>query len=432
MLKLKSIWTCSYCSKIVKDPIDLPCWDSICREHLTDRDVVKEDKIKCNECNQEYQVKGNHFESNETLKNLIESGSFLNREKNNLKKELEMSIRNLFQFYDEFIQNRTILDSDVFDHFQEMRFQIDEQREELKEKIDDIALEMIQQTKKYEVMYLKNLKEYFSSFYETKSLEIELNEMEVTFRNPNLLIGTIREMQQKIEESLNEIQLKLNEMNLLKDNLKTTNKFKPNLSSLNLKETSLFGSIKLDGYWLDSLKSQILTDEQQYLELMKLCEFSPNEKWTLLYRGSRDGFGSNDFHSKCDSHSSTLTIYKAKHSSSYIFGGFTSVSWDSSSRWKSDPNAFIISLINKDNKPLKINIGPNSHQYAIYCDTKYGPSFGKGISIKNNANKTMNNYSKLGYAFKHAQFDAYTNEAQTFLTGSIRCQLDEIEVFKKE
>jgi hypothetical protein len=431
MFKLKSICACSFCSKIVKDPIDLPCWDSICREHLTDRDVVKKDKIKCNECNQEYQVKGNHFESNETLKKLIESEPFLNREKQSLKNELEMSIRNLFQFYDELIQNRTKLDLDVYNHFQEMRFQIDEQREELKVKIDEIALEMIEQTKKYEVMYLKNLKENFSSFYETKSLEIELNEMEVRFRNPNLLIESIREMQQKIEESLNEIQSKLNQINQVTVDVKATNEFKPNLSSFNSRDTSLFGSIKLDSYWLDSFKSQILTDDRQCLELLNLCEFSPKDKWSLLYRGTRDGFGSSDFHSKCDGHSNTLTIFKAKESS-YIFGGFTTANWDSSSRWKSDPKAFIISLTNKDNLPLKIKIGPNSHQYAIYCDTKYGPSFGKGISIKNNANTTMNNYSKLGFAFKHAQFGHYTNEAQTFLTGSIRFQLVEIEVFKKE
>ena len=57
--------------------------------------------------------------------------------------------------------------------------------------------------------------------------------------------------------------------------------------------------------------SQILKGEQQCLELLKLCEFSPNEKWSLLYRGTRDGFDSNDFHSKCDGHSNTLTILKA-------------------------------------------------------------------------------------------------------------------------
>jgi hypothetical protein len=45
--------------------------------------------------------------------------------------------------------------------------------------------------------------------------------------------------------------------------------------------------------------------------LIKLCEFSPNNKWTLLYRGTRDGFGADVFHSKCDDHPNTLTLLKA-------------------------------------------------------------------------------------------------------------------------
>ena len=38
----------------------------------------------------------------------------------------------------------------MFDHYHEMRFQIDEQRERLKVRIDDIALAMIDKIKKYE------------------------------------------------------------------------------------------------------------------------------------------------------------------------------------------------------------------------------------------------------------------------------------------
>jgi hypothetical protein len=54
MFKWKSQLTCSYCSKIYKHPIQLPCDDSICGEHLSERDVVKENKIKCKECNGEF------------------------------------------------------------------------------------------------------------------------------------------------------------------------------------------------------------------------------------------------------------------------------------------------------------------------------------------------------------------------------------------
>ncbi len=79
----------------------------------------------------------------------------MSEEELSLKKILEQSIREFFQFYDEFTKNRTKLDLDVFDHYQELRFQIDEYREELKKRIDDIALAMIDQTKKREEMYRK-------------------------------------------------------------------------------------------------------------------------------------------------------------------------------------------------------------------------------------------------------------------------------------
>ena len=78
MLTLKSQLICSYCSRILKDPIDLPCDDSICREHLSERDIVKENRIKCTKCNEQFQVKDNHFRSHKTIKNLIESQSYLN------------------------------------------------------------------------------------------------------------------------------------------------------------------------------------------------------------------------------------------------------------------------------------------------------------------------------------------------------------------
>ncbi len=139
MLNSKHQLTCSYCSRIFKDPIILPCDDSICRQHLSERTVVKENRIKCKECNEEFRVKDYDIKLNQTLANLIESLSYLSQEEIELKRGLEDSIKNFYQFHDEFIQNRTKLESNVFDHFQEIRFQIDEHREELKKRIDEIA-----------------------------------------------------------------------------------------------------------------------------------------------------------------------------------------------------------------------------------------------------------------------------------------------------
>ena len=81
MLKSKkSQLTCSYCSKILKDPIDLPCGDSICLEHLSDKDILKVNRIKCKKCNKEFGVKNNEFKSNEDLKKLVEDQSYFTEE----------------------------------------------------------------------------------------------------------------------------------------------------------------------------------------------------------------------------------------------------------------------------------------------------------------------------------------------------------------
>jgi hypothetical protein len=138
------------------------------------------------------------------------------------------------------------------------------------------------------------------------------------------------------------------------------NEFKPNLSF----NQDSFGSLYLNDYSIiDPFKSQILSGNQPS-DLIKLCGFSSKDKWTLLYRGTRDGFEANDFHSKCDDHPNTLTIIKAS-GSSYIFGGFTSVHWDRTSDYKSDPNAFLFSLTNRDNQPCKMrNI---KTEYSIFC-----------------------------------------------------------------
>jgi hypothetical protein len=65
-----------------------------------------------------------------------------------------------------------------------------------------------------------------------------------------------------------------------------------------------------------------------------------HKKWSLLWRGSRDGFGVRDFHSRCDGHANTLTLIVTAASEEdvggFVFGGFTPVPWDSKSGWKSD------------------------------------------------------------------------------------------------
>ena len=95
--------------------------------------------------------------------------------------------------------------------------------------------------------------------------------------------------------------------------------------------------------------------------------------------------------------------------------------------FRSDPNPFLFSLTNKDNQPCKINqINTNC---SIFCFSEYGPIFGNDdIRICNNANTTAGSHSKLGESYQHPQ----PSQGQSYLSGSNKFKLSEIEVYKKE
>lgn len=122
------------------------------------------------------------------------------------------------------------------------------------------------------------------------------------------------------------------------------------------------------------MNSTILTNKQSK-ELMSLCGFSINQRWRLLYRSSENGFSADSFHSKVDGEHNTLIIIKSSNMN--IFGGFTKQDWSHVDEgYKTDPDAFIFSLINEDNNPIVMKC--TEPQYAILSRNGYGPVFGNG------------------------------------------------------
>jgi hypothetical protein len=110
------------------------------------------------------------------------------------------------------------------------------------------------------------------------------------------------------------------------------------------------------------------------------AEFT-GKRFTLLWRGSRDGFGARDFHGRCDGHANTLTLIEDTEGN--IFGGFTPVEWESreypnSYEYKADPSlkSFLFTLKNPHNVPArKLALTAESKDQAIGCDSSSGPNF---------------------------------------------------------
>jgi hypothetical protein len=160
------------------------------------------------------------------------------------------------------------------------------------------------------------------------------------------------------------------------------------------------------------------------------------KKFTLLWRGGRDGFGGRDFHSRCDGHANTLVVILDTDGN--IFGGYTPVEWESrapNSNWdnsncfKADPSlkSFLFTLKNPHNFPARrFALKAEKKDEAIFCNSSCGPYFGNDIGVSDNCNKNTGSHTWLG--------PSYTNDTglrgKTFFTGSESFQVKEIEVFE--
>jgi hypothetical protein len=161
----------------------------------------------------------------------------------------------------------------------------------------------------------------------------------------------------------------------------------------------------------------------------KLFEDFKKNQFTLLWRGSRDGFGCGEFHRRCDGHPNTLTVILDTKGN--IFGGFTPVEWElpCNSYYKADPSlkSFLFTLKNPHNVPARrFALNTEEKNKAIEYNSGWGPHFGD-IYVSGNCNTHTGSHTvNFGYS--------YTNDTgldgDTFFAGSRGFQVKEIEVFE--
>jgi hypothetical protein len=157
-----------------------------------------------------------------------------------------------------------------------------------------------------------------------------------------------------------------------------------------------------------------------------------DQQFRLLWRGGRDGFGSGEFHRRCDRRANTLTMIS--DTAGNIFGGFTAVEWDSGNRESGDAifradrsgKSFLFTIANAHGfRPRKFGLKADETKWAIGCDASSGPNFCDiGVSGDCNANAR---------SFAGSFGRCYANETgvsgKTFFAGSSHFIVKEIEVF---
>ena len=101
--------------------------------------------------------------------------------------------------------------------------------------------------------------------------------------------------------------------------------------------------------------------------------------------------------------------------------------------WEHSNSSFLFSLRNKDGlTPFISNIKQGKEQYAIYCSSGYGPTFGGGhnLYICNNPQQVNQSHSNFGNSYQLPAGYAYGSEkAKNLLAGQYEFLATEIEVF---
>ena len=124
--------------------------------------------------------------------------------------------------------------------------------------------------------------------------------------------------------------------------------------------------------------SLILNQSEKSIEFInKLLDWSGFKSLKLLYRGTRDGMTSKDFHNKCDNKGKTISLFL--NDKGNIFGGYSSIPWESNGGEKKADDCFLFTLINIFNtEPTKF---PYIQKRSVYQGSDYGPDFGGGSDI---------------------------------------------------
>jgi hypothetical protein len=146
---------------------------------------------------------------------------------------------------------------------------------------------------------------------------------------------------------------------------------------------------------------------------------------TILYRGTRDGFGASVFHRRCDNKGPTVVL--VRDTEGWIFGGYSAIPWKESGRFQEDSSgsSFIFTLKNPHGTPPQKFLLKDP-QKAIYCYPNYGPTFGAGHDIRIYDDCKRNSYNYIGFPSSYADPGG---QGQGTFCGHQRFVVSELEVF---
>lgn len=338
-------------------------------------------KCSIDTCKREFDILCNHCQTEVCTKHYIQHVKIANAELIPVTDELNSLVDKMRQYN----ENLSVFE------------QIEEWRKETHRRIDEICDEKRRQLK---IVLDQRVENYLKQLQELgQELKVLIDEGDASFKQ----IEEIKKSIERCRRQSQEIEL-------------------PHYYAWN--KPTIYLEITLSNDGLFTGVGTLLSAEHQ----SKLNEFygKGEQKWSLVYKASRDGFSSTDFYRCCNNQGPTMTIIQSKDGG-YLFGGYTSISWTPTEKYEHDPNnPFLFTLTNPHGIPsTKYSVMiPN---FSIYPQTNGGPTFGGGNDLY--VSSDSHNNRKSFFNFPHTYRDT-TNRGPTTFTGKKNFQTNEIEVYR--
>lgn len=356
-------------------------------------------------------------------------------------------IENVEQFIDEFYSMNQKPKKYISDYFDKVRNGIDVERERIIMGAHSASKQMIDESNKLENECYENMDDNIDKLCEKNYLFLEGVDDKISRLKDELRVMKLVDNEKRKCEILEEVtkthqQAKAEMVNfegsLLCDKgvifHPKGNSFKAlDLGLFRVDTPVLIESIKQLG---DLCTSSVFepnyeneADLQQAKDLVKLCELE-DKRFSLKYRATQDGFGTQEMYEACKDAIKTLMVIRSANNN--IFGGYIEQEWtipqDFVYEFKSDKNAFLFSLVNEDKKPIKMACADESEAVEMLT---YGISFGSAdLVIMDHPNIDLNCWSILGSSYKHPSYEWNTTDSNEFLAGSEYFTIQELEIYE--
>lgn len=217
---IKKTITCQYCKNVYSNPIFLPCFNTICENHIDE--LVKDKKtnlIKCFFCNQEHEKPDEGFKTNQMAKDVINSNSYLTEEEKEAKIELEIVKNQLDRFVDEYAKIETQTDAYISDYFSRIRAKIETQRSYLKLKIDKLADKLVNESNQVEIKHkqvISEIRDANNNQFDKDGIRKLKKELANHLKLPELNLELLDELRIQINEHVLGLKEKLDEFEKVK------------------------------------------------------------------------------------------------------------------------------------------------------------------------------------------------------------------------